>query len=384
MGNEQRTGALPALLKTALLTATLLLSCCGKNSSSGGGSIDDRGLAQQQGPLFYPEENPSRLSQWGLFSLGDGALQPAVGTEVFVPANQLFSDYASKLRTIWLPDGTPAPVVDGEYDYPIGTVLSKTFYYPVEVIPAGDAESSGIDLATHRLLETRLLVKRAGGWEALAYVWDEQEQDAYLRVAGDVIPLELHRHTLKQPPVYYIADVADVADSAAAAETGTEFTYFVPDRNQCAACHVISHPDGGLQPLAATVRQLRQRPATISYDDPAADLHSRAIEYLNINCGHCHNPQGSADTSALVLTGEHVSAAELGVCKPPVAAGGGSGDRRFSIVPGDPEGSILLYRMRATALDEMMPELGRSLPHAEGIRLISEWIAAMPGDCEVL
>ena len=71
----------------------------------------------------------------------------------------------------------------------------------------------------------------------------------------------------------------------------------------------------------------------------------------------------------------------MGVCKPPVAAGGGAGDRLYSIVPGEPEQSILLYRMQSNKPDEMMPELGRSMIHAEGIELISSWIATLSGDC---
>ncbi|MEX2469573.1 MAG: hypothetical protein WD396_07445, partial [Pseudohongiellaceae bacterium] len=61
--------------------------------------------------------------------------------------------------------------------------------------------------------------------------------------------------------------------------------------------------------------------------------------------------------------------------------GGGAGALRYSIVPGAPEQSILLYRMRSTEPDEMMPELGRSLVHREGVDLISHWIAGLRGTC---
>ena len=106
-----------------------------------------------------------------------------------------------------------------------------------------------------------------------------------------------------------------------------------------------------------------------------------ALAYLNIHCGHCHNPEGAADTSGLLLDGSHSLAVNLGVCKPPVAAGGGAGNLQYSIVPGAPDQSILIYRMNSQAPDEMMPELGRSLVHYEGIALIRHWIADMPGDC---
>jgi hypothetical protein len=64
-----------------------------------------------------------------------------------------------------------------------------------------------------------------------------------------------------------------------------------------------------------------------------------------------------------------------------VAAGGGAGDLLYGIVPGIPEESILIYRMNTTAPDEMMPELGRSLIHNEGVELIHSWISQLPGNC---
>ena len=56
----------------------------------------------------------------------------------------------------------------------------------------------------------------------------------------------------------------------------------------------------------------------------------------------------------------------MGVCKPPVAAGGGAGDRLYSIVPGKPAESILVYRMQSAKPDEMMPELEELLCMSRG------------------
>ncbi len=70
---------------------------------------------------------------------------------------------------------------------------------------------------------------------------------------------------------------------------------------------------------------------------------------------------------------------QLGECKIPIATGRGSGDALFDIVPGAPDQSILLHRMLSTEADVAMPELGRSLVHAEGVALIREWIASLAG-----
>ena len=71
----------------------------------------------------------------------------------------------------------------------------------------------------------------------------------------------------------------------------------------------------------------------------------------------------------------------LGRCKPPVAAGRGSGGHAFSVEPGAPERSILIHRMRAQDPGERMPELGRSVPDEAGIALVSAWIEGLPGRC---
>ena len=45
----------------------------------------------------------------------------------------------------------------------------------------------------------------------------------------------------------------------------------------------------------------------------------------------------------------------------PVAAGRGSGGREFDIVPGQPDRSILVYRINSTDAGIMLPELGKRL-----------------------
>ena len=343
-------------------------------------------------PRFFEQDNPQRLSDWNLFRDDGARLIPREQTLVFTPANPLFTDYAGKLRTMWLPAGEQARMQDGELEFPAGSILSKTFYYPTGadgVLLESANHENELDRQQHRMIETRLLVRREDGWHAMAYVWNGEQSEAFLRVAGASASVSLQR------------------------PSGIEdFVYFVPNENQCAGCHVTVHPDGPLHPLGAVAKQLAAavlnqneypdmghpsqlqamqergwleatspQPAAASWEDTHADLDTRAQAYLNIHCGHCHNPDGAADTSALVLDGNHRNPVEFGVCKTPVAAGGGAGDLLYNIYPGAPERSILLYRMESSEPDEMMPELGRSLVHEDGVALLREWISAMDGDC---
>ncbi|MEX2130044.1 MAG: SO2930 family diheme c-type cytochrome [Pseudohongiellaceae bacterium] len=357
----------------ALFLLTVLLQACGPGD-----------------PQFHAGERPQRLSGWNLFTLTDTALTPNPATLRISPANTLFTDYAHKLRTLWIPEGKQIQLVANELDFPVGTVLSKTFYYPATstgefLLQEDSAEQESVSLTDHRLLETRLLVRRETGWDAFPYVWNEEQTEAFLRLAGASIPVTLQ----------------------SAAESNS-FTYFVPNENQCSGCHQTEHPNGGMHPLGAKARQLNhvlpfdgeglknQLAAIVERDwfnelpvieilpqwkDETLSIDLRARAYLDINCGHCHNPAGAADTSALLLDGFNHSGFEMGLCKPPVAAGGGSGNLQFSIVPGQPAQSILLYRMESTNPATMMPELGRTLIHREGVELIREWIGELSGSC---
>ena len=83
---------------------------------------------------------------------------------------------------------------------------------------------------------------------------------------------------------------------------------------------------------------------------------------------------GSADTSGLYLSFNENRKISLGFYKKPVATGRASNNLKYSIVPGKPEESILLYRMQSLDPGIMMPESGRALQHSQAIELVSKWI----------
>ena len=70
----------------------------------------------------------------------------------------------------------------------------------------------------------------------------------------------------------------------------------------------------------------------------------------------------------------------FGVYKSPSAAGRGTGGHRYDVVPGKPDESIMLHRIKSTEPDVAMPELGRSIVHAEGVALVRKWIENMKDD----
>lgn len=348
-------------------------------------------------PTFHAQSDPALLSEWGMVQVADGRLAAGDGVVAYQLNTALFSDYAQKFRTVWLPSGESASYsADGVFDFPMGTVVTKTFYYPQtpdgervlqSLLPAQRPDAQGFGLAGVRLIETRVLVRREAGWQAAVYLWNDAQTDATLKRSGGRVDLTL------------------VRDDGRA----ESFIYAVPNVTQCAACHA-SQGGASLHPIGLQARHVN-RDGLPGFDGPAgqierlvavgylrdvphaalpeaaqfegahAEVSAQARAYLDINCAHCHNPRGPADTSGLYLDAASAIGPAFGVCKPPVAAGAGTGDFRFDVVPGAPDQSILLHRLLSEKSAEMMPEIGRALAHEEGAALISAWIAQMPGQC---
>jgi uncharacterized repeat protein (TIGR03806 family) len=352
---------------------------------------------QSQAPVsFIAEGNPEKLADWHLMAVNGSRLrlnQDVLPYELNTP---LFTDYAHKLRTVWMPKGQSAAYnPDRALDFPVGTIISKTFYYPKDgdaVLANADSEGEQLDLAKVRLIETRLLVRRTAGWVALPYVWNAAQTEALLARTGDQIPLKLVHQDRRVD----------------------QLTYVVPNVNQCASCHVTDVKSRQLQPLGPKVRQLNRRythdgissnqldylaragylsglpanaasaaPRNADWRDSTQTVDARARAYLDSNCAHCHNDRGAANTTALHLNLGAPADLHLGLCKPPVAAGAGTGGRSYDIAPGRPDDSIMLYRLHSAETGIMMPELGRSAVHQEGVALIRAWIAAMKPGCDV-
>ncbi|MFT7197272.1 MAG: putative repeat protein (TIGR03806 family) [Marinoscillum sp.] len=317
---------------------------------------------------------PKQLSEWGFFDLPLNTLLPTKGVVPYELNTPLFSDYALKSRFVKIPKGTQANYHATEVmDFPKGTILIKNFYY------VNDLTNKNSD---KRIIETRLLLNDEQGWNALTYVWNDEQTEATLEIAGRNVPVSWTdlNGTLRQ------------------------VNYSVPNLGQCKSCHELS---GRMSLIGPTARQLNKaytyssgpsnqldywsahgmltglpeisaRPLLPIWDDPnTGSLAERSRAWLEINCAHCHRPEGPAKNTGLYLTYNESDPYKLGIMKPPVAAGRGSGGLKFGIVPSKPEESILYHRIASTDPGVMMPEVGRKLTHEEGILLIKNWIAAM-------
>lgn len=314
---------------------------------------------------------PEKLSDYGFFEGNPAQQKPAAGVVPYSLNTPLFSDYAEKLRFVKLPDGQSVAYNDtAVLNFPVGTTLIKTFYFPNDFRDPAKGR---------RLMETRLLIHQPEGWKALEYVWNDEQTDALLEVAGDT------------KTVNYV-------DNAGMTR---QHPYVIPNLNQCKGCH---NRNEVMTPIGPSVRQLNGQlaytgptenqlthwqkngmltglPALAScpkapvWNKPeTGSLNDRARIWLDINCAHCHNPHGPAMTSGLNLSYSETNPTALGILKTPVAAGRGSGGHTYDIVPGKPDESILIYRLHSTDPGEMMPELGRKTVHTESLALLRAWI----------
>lgn len=309
------------------------------------------------------------LSAYNLFK--DGKAQApndrVIPYDLTVP---LFTDYAQKYRFAYVPAGQPATYDAREVmDFPVGSVLVKTFAYPADFREPDK---------NVRLVETRLLIHQEQGWNAWAYVWNEDMSDAQLKVAGKTLPISW---------------------TDEAGETRS-IQYVVPNKNQCKGCHSFNK---AVTPIGPKARHLNKEftydsgaenqlvywqahgllsgapapvdaPRVPAMDDLMASLNDRARAYLDINCAHCHRVEGPGSTSGLFLTNWETNKTAWGYKKRPVAAGRGSGGFTYDIDPGKPDRSILIYRLQSTDPGVMMPEVGRTTVHDEALTLLRDWV----------
>jgi len=322
-------------------------------------------------PIKYAKP---KLSDYDFFRGRMADHQPKEGVLPYDVSAQLFSDYSLKSRFIVLPSTeqlTYKP--DGSFNFPVESILIKTFYYPSDLrIPKDNI----------RFMETRLLIHTRDGWMGFPYIWNDEQTEAYLEIAG------------KRLDVSFIDREGQ----------SINFEYSVPNFNQCKGCHVnqnrmipigpkvrlLNHDfDYGHGKMNQLVKwnkldmisglpSLSSLPHTPDYNDiENGSIAERARALIDINCAHCHRLGAPGETSGLFLNIEETDPTRLGIHKPPVAAGRGSGNLDYTIVPQYPDQSIMIYRMESTDPGIMMPELGRKLVHKEGVELVKKWIQEM-------
>lgn len=328
-----------------------------------------------------------KLSDYKFF---EGALKtqnPSLNVLPYEPASSLFSDYAQKKRFVWMPRGTKATFSadDKVLELPVGAALIKTFYYEnvQNSSPAG-----GI-----RIVETRVMIRKASGWIFANYVWNADQTEAYFDLVGSFTDISWK-------------DENNVIKST---------SYRIPNEVQCMICHKNKDVNGpieidtyipiGIKPQnlnfnysynTGSKNQLRKwiengylednftlptaDNTVINYNDNTRPLELRVRSYLDSNCSHCHAIDRHCDYRPMRFpfskTGGPDGQTNMGVCVD-------TEDYSFApsltkiVKPGNINRSMLFYRLNTTEESFRMPLHGRTVAHDEAVILVQQWINSL-------
>lgn len=295
-------------------------------------------------------EEPFYLSQTGLY-VDPNLERLSADILEFTPRHALWSDGAEKRRFLRVPAGAVIDTSDmTSWTFPVGTFLWKQF------------TRDGVRV------ETRLIARTGTGerdyWMG-AFLWNEDESDARFVPDGQV-------------------------DAR-----GTP--HDVPTATQCGTCHngergralgVSAVQLAGAAPLGlddlALLGWLSHPPEDAALFGAPGEPHvAAALGYLHGNCGHCHNPRGSArpdtDLDLRLLAGERVAENTPAVQSTLDVPLQNFMDTTLTtrVVPGDPELSALLFRMTERGTRTQMPPLATEQVDPEGVDLVRRWIEAL-------
>lgn len=287
-----------------------------------------------------------KLSEYNVYK---GNTRNLTHTEDYTPyevASALFSDYALKQRLIKIPAGTQLKAVDNSLlDFPIGTIIVKTFYY----------QTSDADKTTNKLLETRLLVKTKNQWLAGTYKWNKNQNEAILSEKGSRVEALWQNEQ----------------------GVNTEIKYTIPSAKDCKTCHFSND---ALMPIGPKTRNLniaikagkkqinqlkhwqqlgllanlepKNFTSTPNYENNKLSISKRAAAYLDINCAHCHNPLGTGAKKNYDFSYEKATNNAL------IIADKAKIEKEFE--------------------KQKMPKIGTNILHKEGLEILKSYLATLP------
>jgi hypothetical protein len=301
-------------------------------------------------PLPYPAPTYQHLSETGLYSdIASRAVAPSV--TAFEPTYKLWSDGAQKQRWIRLPPGTRIDTSDMDHwVFPVGTQLWKEF------------SLGGV------LLETRLIERYGTGPDDVwmgAFVWNADQTDADFAPDG-------------------VQNIAGTMHDA-------------PKQKDCGACHrgeagrvlgfsaiqLTGATHGPNLDLLQAAGWLSHAPAPDGYPLGADPITTAALGYFHANCGHCHNPAGTAwpDTQMVLRSGVADSGLDTtgvtqSIVNVPLAYWRG-GSIVWRVAPGQPDKSAVVARMSARGNDDQMPPLATEVADSTGLDAVRAWITSL-------
>jgi uncharacterized repeat protein (TIGR03806 family) len=281
--------------------------------------------------------------------------RPSSGLIPYGPNASFWSDGAVKERWIGLPPVAPNTVAasaDGDWSFPIGTVLMKSFRL------------------NNQLIETRLFMRHPDGdWAGYTYEWNDAQTAATRVVSGKT--RVFGSQTWVYPSEVQCLQCHTTASGRSlgleTAQLNGNFDY--PQTGRTANQVTTLNSIGVLSPpVTGTLPALPDPYGT------AGTVVERARAYLHTNCSNCHRPNGGTP-STLDLRWQR-SLAQTNACD--VAPSGttlGIANARL-IAPGEPDRSVLPARVNRRD-QHAMPPIGSTVIDAQGVALLRQWIQGL-------
>ena len=356
---------------TEIARSTLKVICFGETADKELLVMDYAGGIYQLQPnedAGATTDFPNKLSQTGLFN-PDDLTQTAPGVRSYQVAQPQWMDGLTSKRFVGIPDGGSWTVdpKNGALTPASGTVLAKTVY----------------NAQPNRPIETQVLLYQGNEWHAYSYLWNEEGSDAELVGSnGSLVAVESGSRVLK---------------------------WRINSRSECLACHntrtnqVIGFRteqlnSGEDNQLHALIQSGHIRiagdslsdteafdPANLQPSLPAMTASTAVIEtpeqlelqirsYLASNCSNCHQV-GGGGTATIDLRFQLEPNAMKMIQARPTQGSFSIPDARI-ISPGDPFGSVMLYRLLTVGRGHM-PHLGANTPDTSFVQSLAKWITSL-------
>jgi uncharacterized repeat protein (TIGR03806 family) len=349
---------------------------------------DSEGEAAPVSPVLVnlAEVPYQKLSDYKFFEGELKNQQPSLNVLPFQPSSMLFTDYAHKKRFVWMPPGTKATYNSDNtiLDLPVGAALIKTFYYEnvQNILPAGGT----------RIVETRVMIRKATGWIFAEYVWNDEQTEAFYDMSGSFTDISWK-------------DENNVVKNA---------SYRIPSEEQCIVCHKARlivganeetiHIPIGIKPQnlnfnydygSVTKNQLTkwvemgyledgfnyptEEHTVADYNDTSKSLDVRARSYVDANCSHCHGVDRHCDYRPMRFAFSETAnnPANMGACVDTEDMQGFPSALSRIVTPGNINRSMMYYRLNTIDEAYRMPLHGRTIIHEEGLALIEAWINSL-------
>lgn len=312
---------------------------------------------------------PHKLSETGLFTQ-TATQSPSPGVLPYSINATRWADHATSERWAAFPgdagvsvsENSKGVLMRGQWSFPDGSVFAKTYSLEME---RGNPAST-------RRIETQMLHFDGTLWGTYSYRWNTEQTDA------ELVPSR--------------GDEALFAVKDSSAPDGViheQWRFF--SRAECARCHsmwnnftagfntlqldkVTAQAPGRQTDLLSQLGLIPEEPRLTDPYSTKGSSEVRARSYLHANCGTCHRYNGGGAVPISLNIEVPVKEMKTHDVKP-LQGDLGLPEARL-IAKGDPERSVLLYRM-ATGGRGHMPYLGGRLVDESGLLAVRDWIASM-------